>query len=450
MKQLKSIIRELLRYPSAIFGVLIILMLLGISVYAIVSIPYDQAISLWRGSEAVWYRNPKFASPEWMNTFRTQKLAKSLALDTRDGTATKEVLVEAEKEQATTTMTFPFDYEADVFPQEMILYFRSTFKEKRPYASITWTTPDGREIRIGDFSIDRNQSFWFSQDQKLKLRINNLTAQEGLFVDDPRNKESRQLLKGRYQVNIKVISFETDANVDAEFVLHGQVAGWAGTDHLRRDLGIALLWGTPIALAFGLIAALLTTFAHMAIAAAGVWYGGWLDELIQRVTEIFLVMPFLPILIMIGTFYSRNLTTIFSAVILLSLFGPAIKNLRATFLQIKEAPFIEAARAYGASNPRVIFLYLIPRLIPLLVPALVTAIPGYVFLEASLAVLGLGDPVLPTWGKVINDASSNGALYKGLYYWVLQPSVLLMVAGLAFAMLGFSLDRIFNPRLRGI
>jgi peptide/nickel transport system permease protein len=188
----------------------------------------------------------------------------------------------------------------------------------------------------------------------------------------------------------------------------------------------------------------------MSIAAAGVWFGGWLDELIQRITEIFLVLPFLPLLIMIGTFYSRSIITIFTAVILLSLFGQSVKTLRSTFLQIKESSYIEAARAYGASSPRIIFLYLIPRLIPLLVPALVTAIPGYVFLEASLAVLGLGDPVLPTWGKVINDASMNGALYKGLYYWVLQPSVLLMVAGLAFAMLGFSLDRIFNPRLRGI
>jgi peptide/nickel transport system permease protein len=65
-------------------------------------------------------------------------------------------------------------------------------------------------------------------------------------------------------------------------------------------------------------------------------------------------------------------------------------------------------------------------------------------------VLGLGDPVLPTWGKVISDARSNGALYGGLYYWVLEPAILLMVAGLAFALLGFALDRIFNPRLREI
>jgi peptide/nickel transport system permease protein len=66
--------------------------------------------------------------------------------------------------------------------------------------------------------------------------------------------------------------------------------------------------------------------------------------------------------------------------------------------------------------------YLIPRIIPLLVPGLVVLIPSYVFLEASLAVLGLGDPVLPTWGKLIDDANLKGALYNGYYYWVLEPA----------------------------
>jgi peptide/nickel transport system permease protein len=62
----------------------------------------------------------------------------------------------------------------------------------------------------------------------------------------------------------------------------------------------------------------------------------------------------------------------------------------------------------------------------------------------------LGDPVLPTWGKLINDAYGNGALYTGQYYWILEPALLLMIAGLAFAMVGFALDRIFNPRLREV
>ena len=66
------------------------------------------------------------------------------------------------------------------------------------------------------------------------------------------------------------------------------------------------------------------------------------------------------------------------------------------------------------------------------------------------AVLGLGDPILPTWGKIINDAYRGGALHHGYYYWILEPSVLLILTGFAFALLGFSLDRIFNPRLRGL
>jgi len=155
-------------------------------------------------------------------------------------------------------------------------------------------------------------------------------------------------------------------------------------------------------------------------------------------------------LIMIGTLYSRSIWTILSVTILLSIFTGGIKGYRAIFLQVKESTYIEAARAYGANNGRIIMRYLIPRMIPLLIPGLVSAVPAFVFLEASLAVLGLGDPVLPTWGKIINDAQNNGALYKGYYYWILEPAVLLMFTGLGFAMLGFALDRIFNPRLRGL
>jgi peptide/nickel transport system permease protein len=97
-----------------------------------------------------------------------------------------------------------------------------------------------------------------------------------------------------------------------------------------------------------------------------------------------------------------------------------------------------------------IFTYLVPRIIPMLIPQLVTIIPAFVFLEAALAVLGLGDPILPTWGKMINDARVNGALYDGQFYWMLEPALLLMLTGLAFSLLGFSLDRIFNPKLRGL
>jgi peptide/nickel transport system permease protein len=120
------------------------------------------------------------------------------------------------------------------------------------------------------------------------------------------------------------------------------------------------------------------------------------------------------------------------------------------FTQIKESTYIEAAIAYGASDGRIIIRYLIPRILPILIPGLISAVPSFVFLEASLALLGIGDPVLPTWGKTINEAYTNAALYRGWYYWILEPAALLMITGLGFASLGFALDRIFNPRLRGM
>jgi peptide/nickel transport system permease protein len=448
MKTIQNTFKELLRYPSAILGLVIILALIGLSVYAMVTIPYHEALRLWRGGQDVWYKNPKYAAPEWTNAFRRSKLPATLALSSKDGTASKTTTPSAEG-MSTLAITYTFDYLYDSFPQEMTIYFTPKYTTKQPYASISWVTPDGREIRIADFAVEQGEAYPFSQDTKLQRRLAGLSPQQGLFVADPKAGLTAPV-EGTYQLRISAFTFEEGSDLDAEFVLYGKVSGLAGTDHLRRDLMVALLWGTPVALAFGLLAALGTTITTLVIAAFGVWFGGWVDAIIQRITEINLVLPFLPILIMVGTFYSHSIWVILGVTILLSIFGATIKTYRAVFLQVKESPYIEAARAYGAGNWRIIFSYLTPRIIPMLIPQLVVLIPTFVFLEASLAVLGLGDPVLPTWGKIINDAQENSALYLGLYYWVLEPAALLVVSGLAFAMLGFSLDRIFNPRLRGL
>ena len=328
----------------------------------------------------------------------------------------------------------------------MILYISSKYQEKQPFLSVKWLTPDGREIRITNLAINQKETYRFAQDEKLKTRLKTEDVIPQLFM----NPETGKIVKGEYQLQILGTTFEPDSDINIEYVFHGQVYGLAGTDQARRDLTVPLLWGTPVALAFGLIASLGTSVLTMVIAALGTWYGGWFDELIQRITEINLVLPFLSILIMIGTFYSRSIWVILGATILLSIFTGAIKGYRSIFVQVKESMYIEAAKAYGASGPRIVFFYLIPRMIPLLIPGLVSSVPAFVFLEASLALLGLGDPVLPTWGKIIEDANANGALYRGYYYWILEPATLLMITGLGFAMLGFALDRIFNPKLRDI
>ncbi len=447
MKNLKNNLRELARYPSAIAGGVIILILLLISVYAVVSIPYNEALRLWRGGEDIWYKNPKNAAPIWVNWFTTTKKSETIFFSTLEDPTLKTVTVDSSGFNRF-EIILPIEYDSDEFPKDMSMYFKADYAEKQPHVSITMLTPDGRELRVGDFSIKSTQTFRPPQDERLTRRLGGLTAEKGLFNDPNATKENPIPLKGYYQLKIEGFTFEKDNDMDVELVLYGNLAGWAGTDHMRRDLGVALLWGTPVALAFGLLAALGTTLTTMSISGVATWFGGVVDEIIQRITEVNMMLPFLPILIMISTFYSRSIWVILGATILLSIFGSAIKTYRAVFMQIKESPYIEAARSYGASDARIIFQYLIPRIIPLIIPQLVVLIPSFVFLEASLAVLGLGDPVLPTWGKIINDAQANGALYQAQYYWVLEPAVLLVVTGLAFAMVGFALDRIFNPRLR--
>lgn len=448
MNAIKQTFRDITQYPSAIFGGIIVMLLVILGIYALITIPYNEAVRLWRGGESVWYQNPKNVPPAWFNYFTREKLTESFSVIAGEDEEFTKTVTPGEENTSKIVMTYPFAYNFDDYPQEMLLYFDTKFQSKQPFVSIYLDTPDGREVRIGDFGVGQKQTFRFSQDKKLARRMRGTDILPGLFsVPD---SEPLTPLKGQYQLRIEGLTFEPDSDINAEFVFHGQLFGLAGTDHNRRDLMVALLWGAPVALAFGLLAALGTSVLSMIISAVGTWYGGWLDEIIQRITEINLVLPFLAILIMVGTFYSRSIWTILGVTILLSIFSASVKTYRAIFLQVKESTYIEAARAYGANNMRIIFMYLIPRLIPLLIPALVAAVPSYVFLEASLAVLGLGDPVLPTWGKVVNDAFTNGALYKGQYYWILEPAVLLMITGLGFAMLGFALDRIFNPRLRGV
>lgn len=451
MQALQSSLRELRQYPSAFMGVGIIVFLVFLSLYAVVAVPYHEAIRLWRGGEDIWLETPRNAQPSWINLLSAKKLPETFVISTLEpspspGRGASKTLAPDGK---TVSISLAFDYRYDGFPSELTLFLEAKYAEILPYVTLLWRTPDGRELSLGERKVKASERYNISQDTRLERRLGGQPPEIGLFVGGAGQLPSRPT-PGRYTLQIEGTLFEPQADLDAKLVVYGQVYGVAGTDHKRRDLMVALLWGAPIALAFGFIVAVGTSVTTLIIAAIGTWYGRWVDAIIQRLTEVNIILPVLPILIMIGAFYSRSIWVMMLVITALSIFGAGIKVYRAIFLQVKESPYIEAAKAYGASNLRVIVRYMVPRVIPVLVPGFVTLIPSLVFLEASLAVLGLGDPVLPTWGKVLNDASANGALYKGYYYWVLGPSVLLMLTGLGFALLGFALDRIFNPRLRGL
>lgn len=437
---MRGSLRELLRYPSAVAGLAILAFLVAVSVYAVVAIPYPEAIRLWSGGEAAWPRNPRYARPEWLNWLRGGRLVRTLVVTEAQG-ATQRELGGGVRELR---YHLPFHYPYQRFPSELAVFVRADYRDQAPQLELVWAGPAGPEVHLADLSPRREDVYRLSADGELRDRLGG-PPEVVLFSAPDRAGQARP---GTYALQVRAFLFEPGSSVQVELVVYGEVHGLAGTDHLRRDLLLPLLWGTPIALAFGLLAAVGSSLSTLVIAAVGAWYGGWVDGLIQRVTEVNLILPGLPILIMIGTLYSRSLWVILGAVVVLGVFGGGIKTYRALFLQVRESPYVEAARAYGVGNLRMVAVYLVPRAVPVLLPQFVTLIPGFVFLEATLALLGLGDPVLPTWGKVIEDAYRAGALYVGHAYWVLEPAFLLMLSGLAFTLLGFALDRVFNPRLR--
>jgi peptide/nickel transport system permease protein len=454
---LKPALREMARYPSAVVGLAIVLLMIGVAIYAVIAIPYDEAIARWRPEAEDKYRIPQNAQPVWVNLFRKDPLPPTIIQDSQAGTAAKTTTPTA---GGTTeeTISFGFDYPYTSYPQDVVLLFAAEYQVKHPFVTLTWLTPDGRALDMGSFSVVPTQRWLASQDipRLYSASLNTAervlagvqggsSAMDVLFADPAAGQPIP--LQGRYTLQIDGLTFEESSSLDAEMVVYGQVYGLAGTDDQRRDLMVALLWGAPVALAFGFLGAVATSVVSMVIAAAGAWLGGWVDGLIQRLTEVNMILPALPIAIMVFYLYSNSVWAILGVMVLLSIFGSAIKNYRAAFLQVKESAYIEAARAYGASDGRIIWHYLVPRILPLLIPQLVTLIPTYVFFEATLAFLQISDPLLPTWGKVVYDALSGGA-FQGHTYWVLEPIGLMVLTGLGFAMVGFALDSILNPRLR--
>lgn len=467
-----KVFREIFRYPSAVIGVLIITLMLGGSVYTVVALPYAEIGEAYY-SEAVSGRiyAPRNALPEWINGFRAEKLPASILLSSTGSLAVSGVPTSVtgniektygESAESPTEINFKitFPYNSREFPQDLFLYLFPTYVEKRPFIIATWITPDGREFSLKNGSAEAGSTYNFSDYVNTRAALADYPQFKDLFylegdtavpsfqllMADP-NASTPAALPGNYILNLEVLTFEENSDLDLEFVLLGKVAGFAGTDSLRRDLTVPLLWGMPFALGFGLLGALITTISSMIISALGVWQGGWVDSLIQQLTDVNMILPVLAVGILVFALFGVDLYMILAVVVLLNIFGTPTKLFRAAFLQVKEAPYIEAARSYGASPMRIIFRYMIPRILPTAIPQLVSMIPGFVFLEATLAIFNVFDPRYPTWGKIINVALTSGAWWSGFQFWILEPIVMLLLAGLGFSLVGFALERILNPRL---
>jgi peptide/nickel transport system permease protein len=457
----KIAFRQLRKYPFALIGLFIIIFLVIGSLVAVFGLPYEKVGAQWSGSQIKGQALvPRLAQPSWVNFFRKENSLSTLIIDNAsDAENYTRTESEFSNGQRQISLTYTFDYKNADFPSEIYLYFDSEFEIKRPFASITWITPDGREFNLNGVSAISGTNYDFEANIPVRRLVNKNEHLKNWFVFgqiDPTpshyvlfadlNADEEKLVKGQYTLRVNGITFEENSTLDAKLVLLGHVYGLAGTDTLRRDLLTPILWGMPIALGFGLMGALATTLLSMIISAAGVWFGSWVDNLIQRMTEINLVLPTLAICVLAYAYLGVNLWVILVVIIVLNVFGSPTKNFRSAFLNIKEAPYIEAAQSYGASSFRIIMKYMVPRIIPVMVPQLLILIPSFVFLEATLGLFNISTGY-PTWGTIIYQALTQGGLYYAQYR-LLEPLALVIITGLAFSLFGFTLEQILNPRLQ--
>ena len=257
-----------------------------------------------------------------------------------------------------------------------------------------------------------------------------------------------QPLKGDYQLTLLAVLTTDKAQISAEsLTVTGRVSGLLGTDSSRRDLWSGVIAGIKWALLIGLLTAFVSVAIGVIWGVTAAYFGGPVNWLMQRIFEIFSNQPLLPLLIVISAIFKPS---IWFLIVIMSVFfwtGP-VKTVYAMALQIREETFIEASRALGAGSWRLIFRHMVPLLIPYAFASMALSVPGAVVYESTVSLLGLGDASIVTWGQILHDAFTGGAVLGGLWWWVVPPGLMISLMGMTFSFIGFAMDAILHPKLR--
>jgi peptide/nickel transport system permease protein len=220
-----------------------------------------------------------------------------------------------------------------------------------------------------------------------------------------------------------------------------------GTDFMGRDLFSQLLEGAKWGLAVGITAAAASVIVGTVVGLVSGYFGGTIDTLLQRMADIVLTLPSIPLILVIGAALGR--LSIWNIVILIGLLGwpSTSKVIRSQVLSLRERPFIESARVSGASDGRIIFRHIAPNVLPLSFLYMTFGVTGAILTEAALSFLGLGDPSTVSWGMMLQWCFTSGYTFKAPF-WLLPPGLCITFLALSFYLIGIGTEQIVNPRLR--
>ncbi|MHB1088798.1 MAG: ABC transporter permease [Acidimicrobiales bacterium] len=225
-------------------------------------------------------------------------------------------------------------------------------------------------------------------------------------------------------------------------------AHWMGTTELGQDVFRQFLVGGRISLYVGLSATLIAIVLGAGLGLISGYFAGWRDTVLMRITDFFLVLPTLPLIIVLAALFGQSIL-VTSLVIGLTSWPQTARIIRSQVLSLRERPLVQRVRSLGAGDLRIMRKHILPNVAPLIFANLALVLSGAVLAQAALAFLGLGDPVQVSWGTTLHNAFNSGAMSQGAWWYVMTPGVGIVVMVLAFSLVGHSLDRVLNPLLRG-
>jgi peptide/nickel transport system permease protein len=222
---------------------------------------------------------------------------------------------------------------------------------------------------------------------------------------------------------------------------------WFGTDQVGQSVLAQFIWSARISLMVGLLAAFMSTVLGAGIGIAAGFYGGWQGEAWMRLTDAFLVIPWLPLAMVLAAAWGQNYWMIILIIGITSWPGTA-RVVRSDTLRVRELSFIERAKAIGSKNGHIMSKHVLPNVMPLIFANLVLVVAIAILSETTLSFLGLGDPLNFSWGTMLHYAWVNGAAGLPAWWYLLPPGIAIILVVLAFTFIGTAYDEVLDPKLR--